>query len=335
MKYSNFTTYTKILSLLILVLAINSGLNAQNLNDNLLVYYPLDGDVTDQSANGFDGINFGATPSEDRNGIQNGSMLFENDAYIDFPNQSALQPDFPFSFSFWFMPTEYNEDQNYSLVSTDMTLDKYYGAFITINRYTDQLLVGFGDGIGFTSVEYRFGKVSGEPILLNKWYHLAVVFKSPFDIIVYLDGFKIPLCQSGTGNPDMQYNNVTGSLGRNDHSSIFGNNLSFFTGKMDEFRYWNRSLTDEDVELLHPVFDLEKEITICEGEVANLLMPEKEVYSYEWSTREDSYSIQVSEAGTYTVKVEANGCVASDTTVVTFLGDCYGCENDAGEFSCE
>lgn len=297
-------------------LTINCQGFTQNLDDGLLIYYPLNGNVQDQSTNGFNGINVGAIPSEDRNDMQNGSMLFENGAYIDFPNQTALQPDFPFSFSFWFMATEYDEDQNYSLVSTDMTLDAYYGAFITINKNTHILSAGFGDGSGSTSVEYRFGKVSGESILLNKWYHLVVVFKSPFDIIIYLDGFKIPLCQSGTGNPQMQYNNVAGSLGRNDHSSIYGNNLSFFTGKMDEFKFWNRILTDDDVELLYPVFDLEQVVEICEDEAITLSMPNKEVYNYEWNTGENTYSIQVKDSGTYIVNIEINGCKTSDTTKV-------------------
>ena len=47
-----------------------------SVSKTLVAYYPLDGDATDASGNGHDGLVYGATPTTDRFGRANGAMSF-------------------------------------------------------------------------------------------------------------------------------------------------------------------------------------------------------------------------------------------------------------------
>ena len=75
-----------------------------------------------------------------------------------------------------------------------------------------------------------------------------------------------------------------------------------------------RTLTVGEV----PVVDLGPDTLICQGNPV-LLDPMITADSYDWSTGATTPIITVSDAGTYGISVELDGCVATDTIVVGYL----------------
>ncbi len=78
------------------------GIAKADLNNGLVAYYPFDGNATDMSGNGHNGIVSGATLCADRNGKANSAYSFDgvND-YIKIPHHSALNFSNDFSIAFW------------------------------------------------------------------------------------------------------------------------------------------------------------------------------------------------------------------------------------------
>lgn len=246
-------TFGKILLLLFVLVSFET--RGQNLADNLLIHYNLNNTVLDGSGNDFHGENFGGTGAPDRFNNPDACISLENEAYVSLPANNELEPDFPFSFSMWFYTDNFNDaDNNFSLISTDMALDNYSGAFVTILKNSHELLIGFGNLPGCTSPGCRKGVKSIEAIEENQWYHMAVIFASPNDFTIYLNGCEIPTEPNGTGSSNISYSGIPGNLGRNDHSSIGNVPLSYFDGKIDEFYFWDRVLTDTDVATLYDNF---------------------------------------------------------------------------------
>ncbi|MEO0473697.1 MAG: hypothetical protein AAF206_29060, partial [Bacteroidota bacterium] len=68
-----------------------------------------------------------------------------------------------------------------------------------------------------------------------------------------------------------------------------------------------------------PIVDLGADVSICPGEEVRLESLEPPAGNYLWSNGETSESILISEAGTYRLEVEADGCTGSDEIDVSYL----------------
>ena len=79
-----------------------------NINDNLIAYYPFNGNVNDESGNGNNGTVYGAILTEDRFGNPNSAYDFNGiNANVQLPiNVSNLfNINDPITFSLWFKTT--------------------------------------------------------------------------------------------------------------------------------------------------------------------------------------------------------------------------------------
>ncbi len=94
----------KIRLLVFFFMLIFSFVNAQNIDDGLIGYYPFNGDAKDESKNNFHGKIYGEIESvEDRHGNENSAFLFDGvDDYIVVPKGGSVKGDF--SFCFWIKP---------------------------------------------------------------------------------------------------------------------------------------------------------------------------------------------------------------------------------------
>ena len=255
-----------------LVLMMHSSIYSQNITDELLLHYPFDANYEDVSGNNYHGVNINTLFVEDRFGVQNVATFFDENACVELPNESELKPDFPFSVAMWFK----NDDlasgniNSYSLWSSDQKNNTYAGAFLTLLRSTGQLLIGYGADQSCIDVICRYGAISVDSFNSDQWYHIAVNFVSEQEIELYINGCLRDLEVSGTGLQSMVYSDIPGAIGKNDHSSIFGNPVSYYKGSIDEFYFWSRSISEEEVKwLVNKFFDSEPEYiytSLCPGE---------------------------------------------------------------------
>lgn len=232
----------------LLLLASVIFVQTQNLDDNLLLYYPFNGNAIDASENGFDGIIFGATLTDDRFGEANSAYYFDGvDDYIEFPNSNILKPQLPVSFSFWI---KYDEtDANHCVVfNTSFEDNRCAGVFFTIQNSTKRYSVGYGDGTYNYGSSTRRSFVSNFKMDADEWHFVAAIVTEPQRMNVYADcewasGGKY----SGEGG-SLAYSSNPGNIGRHDQDLHLP--AYYFKGTIDEFRYWNRGLTTADIDSL-------------------------------------------------------------------------------------
>jgi hypothetical protein len=218
-----------IISLLISAVSIN----AQNINDGLIAYYPFNGNAHDESTNSNDGSVINAILTADRFGEENKAYDFNgSNSYIDVgaPVSLNVSDMSQISICGWFS----------------------YRSNGFIIRYGT---TGYGGGTGKEIQIYqgelhisnwnqnRGGFFQADHVVSNNEWHFFVF---TFDYInnriqYYLDG-----------NIVGQYNHTLYRLpypvlniGRNT------NGTSYFNGKIDDIRFYNRVITKDEMDILY------------------------------------------------------------------------------------
>lgn len=228
----------------VILFLLCSNLFAQSLTDGLLLHYGFDGDTDDLSVNGNDAVNFGATFIEDRFGNPNSAIYFDgvND-YINFPNISELKPDLPVSFSFWIKYESYNLNDR-EVFNTSFEEDRNTGVFFNSQASTGKYAINYGDGSYAYVSSTRRTYVSNSVIDVGNWHQIVIVVNSANDMEIYFDCIESGGTYSGSGG-SLQYSDLPGCIGR--HDRVLGSPANYFKGAMDDFRYWDRALTDENI----------------------------------------------------------------------------------------
>lgn len=230
---------------------ISLTITAQNdLEQGLLLHYKFDGDVLDSSVNGFDGTASEVTYTIDRYGNDNGSASFNGvDSFIDLPNVSKLKPDLPLTIAFWINYNSTNT-QDRAVFNTSFEEEHSSGVYLTHQSTTGRYAIGYGDGTPNYSSFTRRTYVSNTDIAVNEWKHIAIVIKSNQDMKVYINTVESGGSYSGSGG-DLSYSENAGTIGR--HDQDFNLSAYYFKGSLDDFMYWNRALSTEEV---NDVFNL-------------------------------------------------------------------------------
>jgi len=218
----------------------------QNLNDSLLLYYPMNGSCIDASGNGFDATACTAVLTADRFGSPNCAYSFNGvDQYINWPNEPELHPMLPITISFW-VKYDVNDYLTTFLFDTDYAENNYSGIFCNLSPGM-QVAFAFGDASGSTTPSTRRSKAGTTVLIPGEWYFVVGVIRGALDMDIYVN------CENDGGNYDgsggpMQYVGMPGTLGRLDGNT--SEPPRYFDGSLDEFRYWNRALTATDVDAL-------------------------------------------------------------------------------------
>ena len=234
--------------ILIVCIAFIGKISAQSLNDNLLLHYPLNGNADDLSSNGYNGTeNGGLSYQADRFGNPNSAAYFDGiDDFIDLPNLVALKPDLPLSLSFWIYYESLLPEKT-ALFNTSFEEDVNSGVYFTSQLSTGGYAVGFGDGSNGYASSSRRTYVSNSSITLSTWHHVAIIIEGNLDMKIYVDCEETGGTYSGSGG-NIQYSLSPGTLGRHDQN--VGIPAYYFQGALDDFRYWNRALTLNDLDTL-------------------------------------------------------------------------------------
>jgi len=198
--------------------------------DGLLAYYPFNANVNDESGNEFNGtINgSGVTSTDDRHGVAN--------AAYDFSGGDVILPVFgenltSFTVSTWFYDTG-NNDSHRTLLA------KGYGASLTDfnirkDSSTEEIVVLSSTGTPLNSCSSTHIPTS------NIWTHLALKVNNT-RWSIYINGQLVSECTFDSG---ISLTDEPIYIGSEDAGDLF-------QGKLDDIAFYNRALTDNEIQSL-------------------------------------------------------------------------------------
>jgi uncharacterized protein (TIGR02145 family) len=204
-----------------------------NLQDSLVAYYPFNGNANDESGNGNDGTVYGATSTIDRFGNQNNAYLFdgEND-YIEIQHSESFNT--------------INKEISISVWAKFETDGPYYYPYHIIEKYPNW-------AIGQRKRDITWGFVTEEDSIKDygmwttindyeKWIHIVTKYNGS-SFSTYVNG---NLLNSDTASGLIGTNNSNVYISR----YILGGDY-YFDGTLDDFRIYNRALTEAEINSLY------------------------------------------------------------------------------------
>ncbi len=210
-------------------------------SDGLLIHYTFEGDTVDKSGNGNDGMVEGAEPSIDRFGRKNGAFILDSpEASITSKMVEAIDT---FGIVFWAKTTKEHEIDTESNSGTDGTKGQNYFIF-PLDEFVDGAsLVSISVGANGVSVYEHNGFYMPAVLvwesLLENWNHIAVVYEEKIPKL-YINGeFKKEGLKS------------TQDYVRGQGSCIGGGYWGDLYGDIDEYRFYNRALTNSEIKQIY------------------------------------------------------------------------------------
>ena len=229
-------------------------LNAQDLpsyvpTDGLVAYYPFNGNANDASGNGHHGTVNGATLANDQNGNDNKAYEFiVNESASWGSPQEEIEIDFSssmnsnlLSLSAWVNPREkpspYN-DRSHSIFG------RWEGG---VQNEIFRFVVGNDNALYFqiSDGNNNIENYSGGNVPYDSWTHVSAVLNEK-NIKLYVNGQKV--------SDELFVNNIntTGNSDLTIASMPMSNGTwYFFDGHLDEMGYWNRALTEQEIQNLY------------------------------------------------------------------------------------
>ncbi|MFH2143492.1 MAG: LamG-like jellyroll fold domain-containing protein, partial [Bacteroidota bacterium] len=200
------------------------------IQNDIVAYYPFNGDATDESGNGNDGTVNGATLTTDRFGEEKSAYEFDGiDDYIDVSND----PDFNFGTG------------NFTI--TAWTKTNYENSTRVVAKSNHDADDGYQFGISTTAHLYL---LDSDPVVRsisevndNNWHQIVGVRNGDL-LVIYVDGVK-ESTESGVGGWDVSTSHTL-KIGCRD-----GNYPTYFKGIIDDIRIYNRTLTESEIDSLY------------------------------------------------------------------------------------
>lgn len=294
-----------------------------SLKNGLVLYLPLDGDATDVSGNGYNGVvGDKITVATNRFGMESKAMAFDG-GNITIPGFGLAMPTGEISVSVW---TYTNITRKSSLLRMDDDyLDNRFNIHTHYASYTaheEQIFWDFGDIFDNGRITVR----DEESMIgsLNQWEHY-VFSSSENGMKVYLNGDLIESSAYSSRFTPQDASLLIGGLAN-------GTDHYFFSGLIDDIRVYDRELTISDVRKLYgecnnfDLLDDEPQLTVCAGNefsVETFLACDcGNEATFEWSNGDEgeTFAVYPTESTTYTVTMTLdNGCQkAKSYDVVVF-----------------
>ncbi len=224
---------------LIVALIFATNVMAQNIpsyvpKDGLVGWWPFNGNANDESGNGNHGTVNGATLTTDRNGVANSAYSFDGlTNNINIPHNFKLNPQFPFSISFFGFTNQPKKNQTW--ISTNPYGITKGWDFMPYQNTGMNLELSIDNNWKSFNSSYIFE--------INKWSHCVVVFNKS-NALVYVNNTLIEtfiydggLLTYGDKLPLMFGSTVIGE--------------HWLSGKLDDIAIYNRALSDQEVKQLY------------------------------------------------------------------------------------
>ena len=208
-----------------------------DLSEGLVAHYPLNGNLEDVSGNQLHGSAFGGSFTTDQNNIANQAYYFNgiND-HIKINNSSILETQ-QFTFSCWISA----ESDTGAIVS----LSEVPSSYNNCGYYLKHLNSQPAGQIMVDSYNFVWSKVETDKLIQqNEWQHLVFTYDQ-VEMKIYLNGQLIGSTPEERAVDYREQNPMI--LGGYSTRTTGG---TWFKGKMDEVKIYNRSLSSTEVNAL-------------------------------------------------------------------------------------
>lgn len=204
--------------------------------NGLVAYYPFKGNYSDESSNTNDGTNYGTQFVNDRNGIVNQAINLNGTTnYVSVPHNTSFNfgtGDFTIC----------------AVIKTGSIPTGSWSAIVTkhntaTNHDTEfylQLEGGTGrPQFGLSTYLGVFERITGTRNICDNSFHILCGVRANGQIRLYVDGILV-----GSASSSINPNNTNPvNIGR----SSYNNGYGYFSGVIDEVVFYNRALTEAEI----------------------------------------------------------------------------------------
>ena len=215
--------------------------------DGLVGYWPFNGNANDETGNGNNGTVNGATLISDRFGKENSSYSFDGvDDYIELSDSFFEGSTSVGSFTFY-TSVKVNSYEPGNIFNKE----GYWRTIGLSNTQVNGKNVFYFGGSQPSPQQY-FSIYSDSEFELNKWYNLMIIFNDG-ELKMFINGELDNSKTISLNTLDWSFLTAGNSTSTNHFGRglpINGNHL-YFNGEIDDFIYWERVLTEQEVANLY------------------------------------------------------------------------------------
>ena len=300
-----------------------SSVSTSLVNSDLTAYYPFNGNSNDESGYGNNGTNNGAFLTRDYYNEYNKAYYFNGYSSIEIPDNPQVDADSIFTLGVWFKYEGKEHDWARIVCKAwESVTDPYltYGFQLDPSNINEQVATFSAH----ESADTQTWIYNTEPVLkLNSWYKIYGRFDGTRGIMdLFFNGKK-------TAETLFDKRKTANSSG----NFFIGNDITGqgAVGTIDEVRFYNRFLTDEEIMILsnigmkanfYPIYN----ITTSKNNnhiFSDISTTYDEILTWQWDFNNDgnidSYDqnpvFTYDEPGTYSVKLIVSNDYISDTIV--------------------
>jgi hypothetical protein len=224
-----------------------------SIDSGMVAFYPFNGNANDSSGNGNHAADVTASLTTDRFGNPDAAYNFgglNNPQYIRIPNSPSLQFSNQATFSLWVRMNSY-----YGINGWGWYVDQGYHILFAKDIWGNlkQGIQGLASGQFFADIESN-GSTSGISVSdtalgssVGKWINLTWVY-TPTQARMYVDGQIQKTADGITSFANANSKDLF--LGRHNHWREY-----YLNGKLDDIRFYNRSLSDPEVSRISNSYD--------------------------------------------------------------------------------
>ena len=276
---------------------------------DLVAYFPFNGNANDASGTGNNGTVYNATLTTDRFGNPNAAYAFNGNSRIEVPDDLTLRPA-SISLGAWV----YYANVPYSIqaiIGKALSSEWHESYLIYYNTGLPNALATNAGGTDAVNII-----APAPPLAAGQWIHLVQVFDDAGNTMkLYVNGME---AASAPANFSLDFDGSPFLIG----ADLENNSLAFyFGGKIDEVKIYNRALSATEVLAWYqePAY-AGPDKPICAGTSTTLTASGGS--SYLWSTGATTAAITVTPASTTTYTVTATnalGAQSSDEVTITVV----------------
>lgn len=150
----------------------------------------------------------------------------------------------PVTITLWIYIDPSTPSGNRAIMDSQDGLPAYSGFGMLISK-TPHIGVTYGDGLGGNNSRFRASKAAIVNSLDGRWIHIAGVIRGAGDMDIYLNGRNVGGNYEGESTSPMNSDSPLENM----HIGVFSSNgfTQWFMGIMDEFRIWNKALTETEI----------------------------------------------------------------------------------------
>lgn len=261
--------------------------------DNVIAYYPFNGNANDVTANKKNGVIYNVTSSSDRLGKANAAYTFNGtNSKIILPN-TLFTSNSAFAISLWFRfsgvilrPADYGSEQLIDLRGQY----NFNVAYVRNNHPTNPKSVMFNLASSSSSINCFSANSS---IQDATWYHIVACYSNN-TMKLYLNG---NLVDTKTNTPPSIVSGYSNALGKDYNMS---KDRCWFNGILDEVILYKRSLTSTEALALYTR-------GLTSSDFTELFAPQSIKYSYDVSGNRTNRTIVISKSANVFTETDSTG----------------------------